>query len=307
MYSLNRKERKGFALSIVLWIVATLMLGIAFIMGISKETIHLTRMLQDKTTATIEAQNMLEILKFQIPTADYDAKSFILTDKILPKLPDKIIPDGRKYHVNHTTFYLQDVSMLFSISFPPPSVLAGLATDKRELRFTLEDALSDWVDKDQAVRLNGAEEAYYRIKKKVDYRPRNTPTLQSPDELRIIKGYDTLSSDQWQTLKRQLYYGRGSMLNLAFLDPKQLSVVLQIDPMQAEIYAMMREKDFSQFIQTVSGLRTFYDESMGFYLSRHVRIHIETTIGKSHTTLETLIDFKSNTIRPFTIEDYKAF
>ena len=303
----NKKQRKAFALSIVLWIVAALMLGIAFIMGISKETIHLTRMLQDKTTATIEAQNMLEILKFQIPTANHDARSFILTNKILSELPDKIIPDGRKYHVNHTTFYLRDTSSLFNVLSPVPLILSELTTDTRELRFTLQNSLSDWMDEDGTVRLNGAEEAYYRIKKNVAFLPRNTPAIQSPDELRIIKGFDTLPIDQWKKLKQQLYYGKKTPRNLTLLTPKQLSVILQIDRRQAEIYTTIRSEDLPLFIRTVSGLKTFYDESMDFRISNHLHIHIETQVGEGRYVIDTLIDFRSNAIRPFTIERYQAF
>ncbi len=66
----------------------------------------------------------------------------------------------------------------------------GIPLDEAE---PLTDALLDWTDEDDLTRLNGAESDFYET---IDppYKPANSP-LQSWNELRLVKGFDTFFFD----------------------------------------------------------------------------------------------------------------
>jgi len=302
-------SKRGFALSIVLWIVAALMMGIGFIMSISKDTQYLTRELHNKIESKIEAKSVLEILKFYVPTANYDSTSLLAMSKPPMGFPEKIVVDGRSYRVNNITFWLQDVSSLENIFSPDPAFVASLAVDsnEREQLFTMEDSLYDWMDKDETVRLNGAEEAYYRIKKKVNYKPRNALFLQNIDELRLVRGYAELSDIAWNRLKEEIYQGKGVFLNMALLTPLQLAKRLKIDDLQAKAYVELRKKNMLEYRKVLSKLKNFNDEIMGYSISRNIKIHIDVKTGHAHTIIEALIDFNPSHIRAFTIEHFCSY
>jgi len=304
-------NRDAFVTAIVLWIVAALLMGIAYIMSLSKDTIFLTKSLNSKMMASIEAESFLEVLKFYIPTANFDKKSLIApASNTLPvKLPSPIILDGREYEVGNVTFSLRDLSSMFNVRNPFVKYIANLATDEsqRELRFILNDSLSDWVDKDDVALLNGAELQYYRIKKNVLYGPRNSPAIQSVKELHIIKGYDGLGYKKWKELENYLYYGIGTFYNLLLMDSRQLSAILNISLSEAESYISMRQKDEVRFIRAVSKLNSFDDSLMGFNISHNIFIKIEVKVGEAVSRIETIIDFSRYKTSPFITQFFNRY
>lgn len=66
----------------------------------------------------------------------------------------------------------------------------GPGFDPREVQELLA-AWADWHDPDDLVTPAGAEDAYYQSLE-FPYRPRNSPQLESVDEIRLIRGFDAL-------------------------------------------------------------------------------------------------------------------
>lgn len=106
---------------------------------------------------------------------------------------------GAPFSLNeNTTVIIQDLSGLLSLNILDKtlarSVFEQLGHSGHEVR-TFLDSLSDWKDKDELKRLNGAESNYYRYIKQSG--PRNG-YLQTLSEVKHIQQSKLLTSEQWQ-------------------------------------------------------------------------------------------------------------
>lgn len=284
--------KNGFALSIVMWIVVALLFGVALILLISKDNIDLTNALNDKIEAKSIAQDYLQKLKFYILTSNFDNISI---KGSFEDLPHRIILDGRWYKIGNTSFSLQDASSMINVLYPNVQNIAALATkdDKNERYYTIRDSIDDWRDKDNLVKLNGAEEAYYALQKRRDYVPRNAKVIQSVEELRLIKGLDTLDKASWEKLKQNLFYSQnGATVNLALISQEYLAKILKLNFLEAHVLQTYREKDFQKFIKLLKENKNYNSEYMGLHLSFNILIKIRTKVKNSRSELETMILFR---------------
>jgi len=305
------KSRKGFALSIVMWIVAALLLGIAFVLNISRENLTLTQDLQDKLEARLEAQNYLEIIKYYTIIADYDSYKLKNDVNILNyTLPKEIILDGREYNLTkNVTLSMQDTSSMINLYYPVKQMIATLASEDNEiLYYTIRDSIKDWIDKDNEVSLNGAEESYYKNNKNASYKPRNYPVFQSVDELRLVRGIDILNEKQFNNLKKYINSSSsGSSINLALVDSKYLSKLLQIDIPTAIQLQSYKFDNYTKFVHTIRNNSNYNEDYMGFGLSFNIKVQININKRGTVSHLETYIDFKKNKYRGFTNRFYKIY
>ena len=305
------KSRDGFALSIVMWIVAALLLGIALLLNLSRENLAFTKGVQDKLSARLQAQSYLEVIKYYVLTANYNSVALLNNVSVGGyKLPKKIVLDGREYNLsNHAAFSMQDVSSMINLRYPYPHIIAVLASrGNRVLYSTMRDSIADWIDKDNAVRLNGAEDAYYLKKKLVRYHPRNYPMLQSVEEIRLIRGVDSLSPSRFDRLKRYLYFlPRGATVNLSLIDTDYLAKLLHMDFQTADQLIELRKTDYVKYEKIIANNPHFDDNYMGFVPSFHIMIKIKIKMKDVRVKLETLIDFVQNDFRVFTTDYYKVY
>ncbi len=302
-------KRDGFALAIVLWIVAALLVGVAYISSLSRDTVQLSYNLKDKLNSKIIAQNYLEALKFYILTGNYDNRSIINNMKT-PKLPTQLVVDGRVYKVKNVTIKLQDASGMINVFYPDAQLIAKMATrsDERERFYSIKDSVKDWIDTDNNVRLNGAEKAYYQLKKDLKYQPSNVTTIQSVAELHLIKGFRDLSKQQWSELKNTLYaQSNGAMVNLTLANKKYLINLLKLNPLEADALLQYREKDLQKFMKLVVKNKNYNDESMGFYLSYIIKIEITAKINKAKTKIITMINFRPHSKQAYQTLFYKIY
>ncbi|UCN00591.1 general secretion pathway protein GspK [Sulfurimonas sp. SWIR-19] len=302
-------KRGGFALAIVLWIVAALLVGVAYLSTLSRDTVQLSYNLKDKLNSKIIAQNYLEALKFYILTGNYDNRSIINNIKTL-QLPSRFIVDGRAYKVKNARIRLQDASGMINVFYPDAQLVAKMATDssQRELFYSIKDSVKDWIDTDNNVRLNGAEQAYYQLKKDLQYQPGNITVLQSISELHLIKGVRDLSKQQWNQLKKTLYaQSNGAMVNLTLVNKKYLISLLKLNPLEADTLLQYKEKDLQKFIKLVMQNKNYNDESMGFYLSYIIKIEITVKINKAKTKIMTMINFRPHSKQAYKTLFYKVY
>ena len=306
-----RQSREGFALAIVLWIVAALLAGIAYFSFFSKENLQITKELDNKLKAKLQAQSLLEALKYYILTADFDSRSVKNDLKINSlTLPRQIILDGREYNITkEISISLQDTSSLIDVFSPNTTLIAKMATDqnKRELFYTLRDSIRDWMDDDNVVSLNGAEEAYYKLKKNLLYGPRNSPAIQSINELRLIKGFDEMSNRQWESLSRYLHYGGDSYINLALLDDKYLGKLLDLNFLEAHTLKTLRDKDLEKFKYMIRKLKNYNDEVMTFFPSFNIKIDLSMRFFNTESIISSTIRFKKNGSNSVIVQNYTDF
>jgi type II secretory pathway component PulK len=305
------KSKKGFALSIVMWIVAALLLGIVLILNLSRDSLALTKGVQEKLTARLQAQSYLEVLKYYVLTADYDSMK-LMNDVQLSqyKLPKQIMLDGRKYNVSkNVTFSMQDTSSMVNLFYPSMEAIASvISRDNQELYYAIVDSIKDWIDKDSNVRLNGAEGAYYKKQKTAHYRPRNYPALQNAEELRLIKGMDTLSEKSFEKLKQNINISqRGALPNLALVNTEYLAQLLHIEIPVAQQLEQYKYDDYEKFRKIIQK-NSYYDyDQMGFWLSFNINIKVETRVGDAIVRLETFMDFRHNQYREITTSFYRIY
>jgi len=303
------KFKKAFALSIVLWIVAALLFGIATLASISKDTLNLSSGLKHKITTNLVAEDILESLKFYFLTADYGNQAFMndnLNDFVY-KFPSKIILDNRWYTISKDIkFRVQDHSGLINLFHLHPDEAAFVVTsrDERQKRYILSDSIRDWTDKNNVPSLNGAEESTYRLKKNLDFKPRNNADIQHVQELRLVNGFDNLDEKEWQKIKKLFYFGAGSRVNLALLGPKHLSFFLKIDIDYAKSLLKLKEEDMQKFIKIISAFENYNDETMGFYISKEVKIQIVVSSDDAKTNLVCHIDFDRLNNKLYTVFEY---
>jgi len=309
MMYLAATKKRAFALSIVLWIVAALMLGAVSIAHFAKDSVKLTQGVNDKLKTRIITQDIFEILKFYLLTASNDSNSLRSAKQInfIYKVPRRIIVDGRDYNLSkNIKISIQDTSMLLNVFHLSPTIVAKIATtnNQTQLRNIIKDSLKDWLDKDNFVSLNGAEASRY-----VNYPIRNEPTVQNVAELRLIKGIHTLPLSHWNHLKHRFYYGRASTLNLALVDETMLSAFLDIDMDYAKELVNIRKNNMNEYIRLVSSLaeKKKYDRSeYGFHLSKQYKIKIIVELGDVRTILKALVDFKGRKNKVYTIINYSV-
>ncbi len=304
------RSRNAFALSIVMWIVAALLLGIVLILGLSKDSLQLTKGVQEKIIAREQAQDYLEVIKYYVMTANFDSYKLINDVPITTyKLPKEIVLDGRDYNLSkNVTLSMRDASSMVNLFYPNEQTIAALASQGNDdLYFAIKDSIKDWKDKDSEVSLNGAEGAYYKNKKNVFYKPRNYPALQSAYELRLIKGIDILSQKQFDTLKTYIYSSqKGAVVDLALLDPKYFSKLLHVDIDTAQELVNYKYNNYTKFVNLIRK-NHYYNDSMGFAFSFNILIKLKVKVGDSMVLLETFIDFRKNRFRDITTGIYKIY
>lgn len=304
-------NKNAFALSIVLWIVAALLFATAMLSILAKDTQSLTQGIDNKLKANLIAEDVLEILKFHVLTSDFDSSSFKIqsinnTNYIFPS---QLILDNRWYEITeHIQIRVQDTSNMINVMKTKPESIAFLVTkdSQRQLRYIIQDSINDWRDKDNIVSLNGAEASRYELKKHVKYPIRNSQAIQSVDELRLINGLDTLSTDNWNIFKEKLYYGNGVVTNLTIADARYLAFLLNINDSQATSLIKIRNTDMQRFIDLTYKSDNFSDDYMGFSLSKQLSIEIKVTLDNAVSILKTLIDFRLKKDHIYTTIKYKT-
>ena len=302
-------NKKAFALSIVLWIVAALLVGVAALTVFSKDSVKLSKELNNKLQTQLKAEDILEGLIFYITTSDYNNNSLI-SQTILNfpyKFPNAIIVDNRWYNLDkNTKIRLQDTSSLINTITYRGERISAIATtnEQTQLRYIINDSIKDWIDKDDFVELNGAEGSSYELQKELSFKIRNSSAIQDPQEFRLINGIDTMNDILWNNLKDKLYYGRSTLVNLTLIDKRYLSYLLNISESYAQTLINIRKDDIGEYIKIISMLQKFDDEFMGFSLSHQFKIEIQVTLGNATSILKTIIDFKQTQNQQYTIIEY---
>ena len=299
------KSNRGFALSIVLWIVFIIMLSVAILLNFAKDNAKITTELNNKLLAQIQAQSLLEELKYYIMMSDHDNSSLINNRPLSHyNLPQRLYLDNRKYQLTkEITLQLYDTSSMINLLYTPSTYMAYALTDftQRQKRFILQNALDDWRDKDNIVRLNGAENATYQHKQHKKFHIRNMDAVQDIAELHLIRGYQSIDEKRWKEFSKKAYVGPGTPINLLFSNTAELSALLKITPSQARSLIHTRKRNPELFQRLVEAEESFRDDMHTFSISSQFMITINVDHGKAHTEIKTVINFKTSTHRPYTV------
>jgi len=301
--------KKGFAFSITMWIIASLLFATVVILRFAKEEVGLSQGLNDKIKTQLTAQSVFEALKFYVPTADYtltSLKNSLLQETQYP-FPTEMVLDGREYNVTQKIqLSIKDTSMMLNVTYDSSTMIAKALTREKEeeLSAVLKDSLEDWRDEDNLVKVNGAEENTYRsLGQRI--KVRNTNAIQDIHELQMIQGFDELNSS---LIESNLYYGRGTSVNLMLMDNRRyLSTLLGVDEAFMQKLLELRESEPLKFRKTLATLPAYNDDYMGFWLSKQLVVKIEVHEGRARSILKAILTFKQLNERPYMILSYRLY
>lgn len=300
-------KRNAFALSIVLWIVAALMLGVTVLLSFAKDNNNATQEINNKLEAQIINKEILEILKYYIMTSNSEYITLMNSSKILTKykLPNKLILDDTLYNIaDGSTIQLMDTSGLLNILGPIPKFLvagASLKNTQRQLSLVMEDSLNDWIDTDGSVRLNGAEDTFYKMKKRKMYGTRNHKFMQDIEELRLVNGFDEIPQSNWNILKQRTYFGVGQTPNLLLISSEQLEVLFNLSSLRAKDLIQVRKHDKAKYLALIRELDDYVEDYYSSGYSMQIRIKIISKKGRAISKLSTIISFKPTKDKLITI------
>ena len=217
----------GSAIIIVLIIVIVAFIIAFFEIKVSKRIIMSTSLLFDKLHAVFGTESNVEKLKFYISTGKLYKNRVI--NRSLKGFPVNLYIDGRKQILdNHTTVYLKDSGSMLNIGSIDARIMKNLLKLKglkEGVVLSMINSLYDWYDSDSIPRIGGAEYMYYK-NKGYKYSPRNCYCVQSPYELKLIKGFD--NNNLFDFIKNYLIFSPSWHLNINTVDKYMLSAILDI-------------------------------------------------------------------------------
>ncbi len=187
----QRREASGFALAVVLWVLAGLTVVAVTVAGSAGNHARSVKLLRDRVEAEkafISTQSRVAIL----------AATAIAQRETLDSLGGRLFADGRWTKVDEReSVQLQDSRGLINLNAPDRERFARLllrcGASEGQVP-SLVDALSDYTDVDDFKRVNGAEAFEYRGRGLAE--PRNSKLL-SRDELWRVLGFADIR-DKWQ-------------------------------------------------------------------------------------------------------------
>ncbi len=177
------QQQRGFALALVIWVVAGLSVISAAVNQYATQAAVATRAVIERATAERDFSDARARLLFTLATSGVTLKGRRVGDKLL-RLDDSVYATGPEHFVS-----LQDARGLFNLNSLRLSdgllllEACGIAASEAP---ALVDALADYVDADDLKRLNGAESTEYRHAKLA--LPANRP-LMSVNELWRVFGW----------------------------------------------------------------------------------------------------------------------
>jgi len=287
-------KKKGFSLALTLWIVAILSLLSAYYLNYGKKVVKKSRELQTKLHLVLEAESMVELIKFYGSTGvlvENRIENRLLGEKI-KSFPDKLFIDSRKMVWDNSTIILQDAAGLIDIN--DKEVIAEYVAENKEKKAIIKDSMSDWYDYDDFSSLNGAEKGYY-TGNHYSLPVRNEHYFSAAEELFLIRGLDHLSKLQQKKLRSNLILSDGGgTYNFFTLKDDILKSRYALTSNDMEQLKKAKAKGLEVFKNTFYTLNKRHSMSFeedGMYPSSILRGHIITSFKNIREKIEFVIDF----------------
>ncbi len=301
----NTEKGSVLIISLIIMSIATALS--LFIIKTTKDITESYKLILQKLEAKITAESEIEKLKFVLSTGLFKKYSVKIMNNIDNTYPDELYIDGRDQKLKEDiTLSLLDLSAKANIfSYSSESDLKNLLKsiiDKNKA-LIVADSYLDWTDKDNLVRLAGAELAYYKNALHAKYTPRNNYFLQDIEELLNIRGVD---SETYKKLKRYLSLSySGSSLNIYLMDSTLLYSLSYLKSSTIEKIKNLKKtgrlKELEKFIEK----EPFLSELVATQPSKVLEIKISVKRGEAVEKIYCIIDFNELEDYPFVIYKYK--
>lgn len=199
------------------------------------------------------------------------------------------------------TVRLRDILGMISPVFNPEDLkkLIEYTSKDSEKAGNFSDRLSDWQDRDNLKRLNGAESYDYRMAG-FSYSPRNF-FLQVPEELKLIKGFDPLI---YQGIKDDLGYWSWGQKNYLTMSEQTLRALLKNDPLVDTVIGLREKGELTgRIFRNLTGI-PLAEETL-FVQSGLIKVEITAEAGKAVDRIEAAIAKKETRKRPFFVAEWR--
>ncbi len=294
--------QKGYALSIVLWIVAAMGAIALFLSSLAKDRIHIAQGIDNKIKATLKAQESLDLMLFYGSTGKFYINQMLNAQLEDLNIPNALYIDGRTVVLNESNVTLTDGGALCNLLFPYGESIGKELGEES----VFKESLYDWIDEDTFLQLNGAEDDYYSQISDNGYESRDKQAIQDVAELGLIKGID---KQKLAPIKKNFLYTWAIRINLTTATDEKLYTLLDLPKETIEELLMLRQTDMMQFITKVnlinSNNETFF-ELYGFVPSKSLRVEISSKVGNAHAKINATIELhyknKERWVYKFTVE-----
>jgi general secretion pathway protein K len=210
-------RQKGLALVLVLWILSllTIMAG-SFALSMRRES-SITLGIKNNAEAMAVAASGISMAEMMLLNPDQNKRwradgSIYQIDATNATVRVRLLSEAGKIDINKAgQILLQD--------------LMAKAPVDEDQQIKIVNAILDWRDADDLVRINGAEKKEY-LDAGLSYQPRNKP-FQSIEELQLVLGMDT-SVFKWIEGRVTIYSGQ-QQVDLANAAKEVLQVMPQLD------------------------------------------------------------------------------
>jgi len=241
-------DKRGFTLMMTIWVVVFLTIVAMSFSFSTRLSTAMTVNFRDETLAYYGALSayhtvLMYLASDRDPTVDFvdeQGRFFLdLESGPIPEMLDidqvsarvSVVDEESKINLNRTNQII--LSKIFK--------RAGVDTEKVD---ALRDSLLDWVDPDDAHRLNGAEDEYYR---EFGYTAKNA-RLDLPRELLLVKGFREdffKGRDPGELVAFITTFGTGGLnINTA---PRSLLSLLGLDDNSIETVMVQRNETMGGF------------------------------------------------------------
>jgi len=237
------RNRKAFALAMVLWISAILMASTIYLLGMYKKSVTNAQDLNDKLVAELNCDSYIDRLKFYALTGRY-SQNYVQND--LEGFPSTLVLNNTFKNLDeNVSIRLRSGGQMLSFYDSNILTLNHLIHFYTKDRLNYNDPYQDWLDLDSNSLLNGAENGYYFTFTK-QYSCSNIGVIQHPEELFLIKNFKDIDEGVRSEIIKNFHFVNHSGLNVWMIKPKdikkyiiisdfdltQLSVLYQNDPIK---------------------------------------------------------------------------
>jgi len=260
MIESGRRDQRGFALLIVLWIFMVLfVLGAEFAVGM-RQNAQATVNFADETQSYYLATAAANRTFYRALIARDEATLGLTAGEVEAEDFVPVIHTDGKWHQEElwgapVWIKVTDEAGKIPINLADYNILIHLLGNlgvPTEDSGEIADAILDWRDPDDDTRLNGAESEYY-LGLPQPYGAKNAP-LDSLDELRLIKGVSEDlyfgGSEDYPIGLLDIFsvFNRRSALSVRSASPEVLEALLGVDPEQLAQLVEQRETDMTAVI-----------------------------------------------------------
>lgn len=302
-------KKKGFALALTLWIVAMMSLASVLYLSYGKKLVEKSRQINEKLKVTLEAESMVEILKFYGATGSFQfntiKNSFFDKEKFL--LSPKIFIDGKAMTFSHVTLKIEDTAGLLDLSdtFSLINFMKYEGKEIKDKKDIIHDSIADWLDTDQFKRLKGAENLFYGG---YGYFPRNRNYLTAVEELFLIRGMNEFNRSQQEKISSIVVLSDTKAQNILTMNRDVRERIFNISKTDSnELENLKKEGDIGHFLRFFSSIykENYSEEDGGAIPSHIIKVKIVSFSNQIKKEIQLLMDFRVKHDKCFRILNYK--